>query len=330
MNSEKNKNIPVKQYKLMLKHHWETGISYLCITKRKDWNNYKGSGSRWLSLLKSRPSKIWTSLLYTTDCKEELAEQCLYYTLLFDIPNNKDFANVVPELGYEGNQGNLNSWWGFSSEEEKQTVIEKRKSSTKTTCNERYGYDYILQVPEIREAIKNTCLIKYGKESVLQVPEIISKCRESNKKTLLEKYGVLNIMKIPEVSNKAKEGREKTLLEKHGVKYPLQIEGKANIVKNKREKTLLEKYGVPNISMVEEHRKSVGKLISASLKNRHPKECSFCSGKYINIATHESSCKLNPNRQQIAELVCPNCNKIVDFRNAKRWHFDNCKMKGVK
>lgn len=88
------------KYKLLLKQHWETGVNYLCITKRKDWKKYSGSGIRWKKLLKSHPSKIITTLLYSTDCVDDLSEKCKLYTKIFDIPNNLDFANLIPEQGY--------------------------------------------------------------------------------------------------------------------------------------------------------------------------------------------------------------------------------------
>ncbi len=59
----------VFQYKLMLKQHYETGISYLCITKQKNYEKYTGSGKRWKLLLSKIPSRLITTLLYTTDNK---------------------------------------------------------------------------------------------------------------------------------------------------------------------------------------------------------------------------------------------------------------------
>lgn len=120
---------PVLRYKLMIKSHYETGIHYLCITKRKNWQDYKGSGKRWRNLLKKHPSEILTDLLFTTDSKEELAFAATYLSVAYDIPNNPIFSNLVPELGYEGNQGNFELWWEYASEEERNNVIRQRHES---------------------------------------------------------------------------------------------------------------------------------------------------------------------------------------------------------
>jgi hypothetical protein len=95
------------KYKLMLKQHWETGISYLCITSLDDFRKYRGSGVRWTSLLKKNPGPIHTSLLFSTDNKEELAIVAEYYSNFHDVVNNPNFANLIPETGYA-----IDSKWG--------------------------------------------------------------------------------------------------------------------------------------------------------------------------------------------------------------------------
>ena len=106
------------EYKLLLKQHYETGISYLCITKQKNYIKYTGSGKRWKRLLRKIESRILTTLLYTTDDTDDLAFAAARHSLMFDIPRNENFANVVPELGYENNQGNLPMWYTYASAED--------------------------------------------------------------------------------------------------------------------------------------------------------------------------------------------------------------------
>lgn len=98
---------PVLKYKLMIKSHWETGINYLCITKRSNWKDYKGSGKRWISILNKYPSSIHTILLHTSDDLDQFNDVCKIYSEMFDVVNNKDFANLIPENGYDGN---LDAW----------------------------------------------------------------------------------------------------------------------------------------------------------------------------------------------------------------------------
>ncbi len=54
----------------ILKRHYETGISYLCITKQDNYVKYTGFGKRWKKLLSKIPSRLITTLLYTTDGKD--------------------------------------------------------------------------------------------------------------------------------------------------------------------------------------------------------------------------------------------------------------------
>ena len=114
------------KYKLMLKCHWATGVNYLCITKRDKYREYRGSGVRWNILLKSIPSPITTNLLFSSDDIEEFNANCKEHSDLFNLPHNPDFANLVPEYGYEGNQGNFKVWWDNATEEQRQEVYVKR------------------------------------------------------------------------------------------------------------------------------------------------------------------------------------------------------------
>lgn len=319
---ERYENIPIFKYKLLIKVHWETGINYLCVTKQKDWFKYKGSGQRWKKLLTKIPSKIFTSLLYTTDCVEDLSKQCWYYSDLFDIPNNRDFANVIPELGYVGNQGNLPYWWTIATDDQKQITLDKRKVSREKTCIERYGIDNTLGIA--REKLKDT-LSEMGFTSAMQIPEIKEKNKISRTKTLMEVYGVEHNMQISEVAQKVKQARQETLYEKHGVLYATQISEVAQRAAETRTQTMIERYGVSNISMCPEYKERISKSISEALNKREYKKCSFCDYESKSISSHEKYCNHNPNREHMELIECPHCGKKCNKSNAKRWHFDNCK-----
>ena len=101
---------PVLKYKLMIKTHFETGMNYLCITSKNNYLSYKGSGTKWRKLLKERESKIYTFLLYTTDSLTDLSIASSYFSILFDLPNNENFANSIAELGYTGQSENFKLW----------------------------------------------------------------------------------------------------------------------------------------------------------------------------------------------------------------------------
>jgi len=93
---------------------------------------------------------------------------------------------------------------------------------------------------------------KYGFNNVFQLNDIKDKIKETN----LEKYGVKN----PQQNKEIKEKTEKTNLEKYGVKNPFQSE----IFKDKLVKTNIKKYGVKYPSQSEEIKE---KMYSTSIKN---------------------------------------------------------------
>lgn len=86
--------------------------------------------------------------------------------------------------------------------------------------------------------------------------------------------------------------------------------------KNKISNTLKEKYKngeiIPNRESKSEDFKH---KISETLKNKYKNE------------DHPSKGKPSWNKGKIMEKVeCPHCGKFSDKSNAKRWHFDNCKL----
>ena len=76
-------------YKLMIKTHNLTGLKYLCITKRANWQDYLGSGTRWNRHLKKHGNDISTELLFESDDYSTFVEVCYYYSDLFDVAKHK-------------------------------------------------------------------------------------------------------------------------------------------------------------------------------------------------------------------------------------------------
>nr|QBK85284.1 MAG: restriction endonuclease [Iridovirus LCIVAC01] len=110
--------------------------------------------------------------------------------------------------------------------------IKKRKQ----TCLEKYGYDYIGKVPEIKKKQIDTNLRKYGVKNPFQASEIKKKIKQTN----LKKYGVENPLQSFEIKEKMKQ----TNLRKYGVENPFQ----SSEIKKKIKQTNLRKYGVENPS----------------------------------------------------------------------------------
>lgn len=122
-------------YYLMVKTHINTGLKYLCQTKRKDPHTYLGSGDYWKPHLTKHGKEITTEILRECQSKEELREWGLYYSNLWDVVNarnetgKKIWANLVPESGNGGH--------GFSGSKGK-------------TYEELYGADHAAKLREKR------------------------------------------------------------------------------------------------------------------------------------------------------------------------------------
>jgi hypothetical protein len=90
-----------KQIFIYLKTHDESGLKYLGITKQNP-HKYIGSGTRWLNHLKKHGRKITTKILFSSFDKKEVVEMGKFYSTLWDVVNNKEFANLKIEEGDGG------------------------------------------------------------------------------------------------------------------------------------------------------------------------------------------------------------------------------------
>jgi len=87
---------------LMLKTHIITGMKYLCKTSRRDPFAYTGSGKIWKRHLKKYGSYFKTAILAECLTIKELKQKGIYYSKLWDVVNNHEFANLVQEQGDGG------------------------------------------------------------------------------------------------------------------------------------------------------------------------------------------------------------------------------------
>ena len=97
-------------YYLMVKTHNKTGLKYLCQTKRKDPMKYTGSGIKWKAHLKKFGVDITTEILGVFESKKELSEAGIYYSNLWDVVANNEWANLKLEEGDGGDTSNTENW----------------------------------------------------------------------------------------------------------------------------------------------------------------------------------------------------------------------------
>lgn len=87
-------------FRLMIKTS-NIGLKYLCISKRDDYDLYKGSGRTWIEHLNEVGDDITTQVLFETESHEELSKAGLYYSNLFNIVLSEEWDNLVKEEGYK-------------------------------------------------------------------------------------------------------------------------------------------------------------------------------------------------------------------------------------
>lgn len=76
--------------------------------KHKTVDKYTGSGKYWKNHLNAHGfvlKDIKTTILFETTSKIELKEKGIYYSKLYDVVNNKEFANLTEERGDGGVTG---------------------------------------------------------------------------------------------------------------------------------------------------------------------------------------------------------------------------------
>ena len=98
----------MKNY-LYLKTHNKTGLKYLGKTV-KNPHSYLGSGKHWRRHLAKHGNDITTEILLETEDQIELSNAGLYYSNLWNIVEDKGFANMRPESGDGGNTSNCEAY----------------------------------------------------------------------------------------------------------------------------------------------------------------------------------------------------------------------------
>jgi hypothetical protein len=92
----------MKKIYLYLKTHNITGLKYLGKTEQCDPHLYTGSGKRWKAHLKKHGYDVTTQILLETTDHNEIKRWGEYYSALWNIVNNLEFANLRSESGDGG------------------------------------------------------------------------------------------------------------------------------------------------------------------------------------------------------------------------------------
>ncbi len=107
---------------LYKKTHNKTGLQYLGKTKSTDPHKYQGSGKRWCHHIKKHGYDVTTEILKECQTNEELREWGKYYSELWDVVNDDNWANLKLEEGDGGDNSHCENyrknWHLFSNKGE--------------------------------------------------------------------------------------------------------------------------------------------------------------------------------------------------------------------
>jgi hypothetical protein len=88
---------------LYVKRHKITGLKYFGKTTKNNVVKYKGSGKKWLNHLNfygNEVETVWVSESFQS--KELLNEFALFFSEFFNIVESDEWANLIPENGFDG------------------------------------------------------------------------------------------------------------------------------------------------------------------------------------------------------------------------------------
>ncbi len=328
----------------MIKTHNITGFKYLCITKRKEWEAYTGSGVYWLNHIKKYGNDISTELLFESDDYGEFVLQCLLYSELYNVSASEEFANQIPESGYESfipGKTNFEIWWLNASEEIKKVVIEKRTKKIKDnnwTKSENHA--------TIRKKISEAQIQHWSQFSINERREMVAHLKDEAKKFFDDRESETYKQYIESQSNKLKEYYKNAPFEVVSEKNRRSRLNSTDESRQRRKQKIRDVYATGKHDLLYERfsRERIGvnnpaAKITVWYGNRYSlKEFkkyivdNSLSETYVNkilddTAIQECYREYDVTKKEYEEIVCPYCNKTCKNNPTgfKRWHFKNCR-----
>ena len=116
---------------LYIKEHINTGLKYLGKTISNDPLKYPGSGVYWTYHLKKHGNNVKTTILRECNTEDELVHWGKHYSKLWNVVEDKNWANLTEEAGPGGS-------WGEESRNKLSAT--KKKQLSNMTKLERQSY----------------------------------------------------------------------------------------------------------------------------------------------------------------------------------------------
>ena len=145
-------------YYLYVKTHNKTGLKYLGQTTQQHPHKYRGSGTRWIHHLRKHGYDYSTEILKECVDKHELRTWGLYYSNLWNVVKDQNWANLKPEEADGGQQSEESKRKiGLASKGRKQSIEARKINSEKNSGknNPMFGKTHTIEARKrISEARK--------------------------------------------------------------------------------------------------------------------------------------------------------------------------------
>lgn len=173
---------PVQLRKMFLYHKISPlGLNYLGSTVNKEPHKYKGSGKVWRKHLQDNflsASKLKTIILFETTDKHELRKQGEYYSVLFNVVDSPEWANLIPETG----QGCFKSVLSEEHRKKISDTLRLRVVSDETKERRSKAMRGRTHTDQTKKKISQAKTGKPGHMHTQQTREMLSKQRTGRKK----------------------------------------------------------------------------------------------------------------------------------------------------
>ena len=163
----------MKKHSLYVKTHNVTGLKYLGQTSKSDPHRYAGSGKYWLRHLKKHGNDWTTEILCESENKQTINEMGIYYSNLWKVVENNNWANLKPESGDGAAFGIYNPMKNPLVFEKQQTIIKSPAIKEK----HRLAIIEAMNRPVVKaklRASRNTIEYKNYLKTTLNKPELLA------------------------------------------------------------------------------------------------------------------------------------------------------------
>ena len=153
---------------IYIKTHNITGLKYFGKTTQKNVEKYKGSGKYWKRHIKKHGYNCRTKVIRKFDDIEDCRWFCIKFSIINNIVESKDWANLIRENGLDGWLAGVKR--GERSEEVKRKISKSKMGHKPSNESKRkmseamMGMKNTLGYKHTEETRRNMSLAKIGKK----------------------------------------------------------------------------------------------------------------------------------------------------------------------